>query len=218
MFYRTQPPPPQVRHHCRYLRCGAKLNVPTDNRHDAFCSKGCWKQFYDRHCIVCEAVIPPPKTKPRAVCRRSHCKHEVQRHPERYSGVRYPSARLGQISSRSAHFTGLKTSLKSGRGSRVIAGPAVHPVNLQTSELPTSKANAAFRECWQAEARKALIQRDTPPVNIVGGFKFPGAPKIGLTPTRTPPRVPATDPSIGDDLDIPEFLKRVERSEAGGQP
>jgi hypothetical protein len=124
MFYKHEPPPPQIRTRCRNPRCAGKLKTSTDNSRDAFCCSGCEKQYYDRHCRVCETVISPQKTKPRAVCWRSHCRHEFQRHPEQYFGARYPSSPVGQISSRSAHSTGLKSDAKSGRGWRVIAGPA----------------------------------------------------------------------------------------------
>jgi hypothetical protein len=47
----------------------------------------------------------------------------------------------------------------------------------------------------------------TPPVNIIGGYRFPGAPKIDLSQPPAPAIAPAT-PAIGDD-GIPSFLKRT---------
>jgi hypothetical protein len=175
MFYKHEPPPPQIRTRCRNPRCAGKLKTSTDNSRDAFCCSGCEKQYYDRHCRVCETVISPQKTKPRAVCWRSHCRHEFQRHPEQYFGARYPSSPVGQISSRSAHSTGLKSDAKSGRGWRVIAGPAddLHPINLH--DFP---ANAAVMRTGRPGS--TLIKRDSFPVNIIGGYKFPNAPKVDL--------------------------------------
>ena len=78
--------------------------------------------------------------------------------------------------------------------------------------LATADANAVERsnrttnrQHWRAAGSAALIQRDTMPVNIVGGFKFPKAPQIELT---------AGDPqssqtlAIADGDDLPAFLDR----------
>jgi hypothetical protein len=101
-----------------------------------------------------------------------------------------------------------------GRPFRIVAGPGVSEVNLRIPvELPASRANRAFLDYWQKARRcaegKALIQRDTPPVNIIGGYQFWNAPAINWAcPTVTRKRRPAK-PAIGDDpFVIPEFLKR----------
>ena len=193
--------PPQVLFlHCRHGRCGTVLKAPADNPFDAFCCSGCEKQYNDRHCRVCGTVISPPKTKPRKVCWRSRCKHFFQRHPERYFGSRYPrvelgqissktgsatpTAGLGQISSRSAHSTGLKTGLKSGRGWRIVAGPGegLHPINLQVGPDVLPRTHAA----------PALFKRTTMPANLVGGYRFPNAPQVDLSPPPPPPPPPTT--------------------------
>jgi hypothetical protein len=59
----------------------------------------------------------------------------------------------------------------------------VPEINLRISdEVPASKANRDFEDHWRKAkrraARKALIKRKTPPVNVIGGYRFPGAPKI----------------------------------------
>ena len=183
MFYKHEPPLPQIRHHCRNPRCAGKLKTTADNSRDAFCCSGCEKQYYDRHCRSARRLISPPKTKLRAVCWRSQCRHEFQRHPERFFGVRYPSGPLGQISSRNPIKPGLKIGAKSGRGWRMLAGPKGHAANYRVPlDAPASKANRNFEEhCRKAKrraARKALIKRKTPPVNLIGGYRFPNAPQL----------------------------------------
>jgi hypothetical protein len=155
MLYREQPTPPQVRHHCRNPRCANKLKIPADNPRDAFCGRGCERAFYNCRCRVCEQLLTR-KTARRTVCWRSRCRHEFQRHPEQYFGLRYPSRPVGHNAEKTSTKSNLKTGAKSGRGSRTAADP---------------------------EAQ--LIQRTTPPVNIIGGYKFPNAPKIDLSPTRS---------------------------------
>lgn len=64
-----------------------------------------------------------------------------------------------------------------------------------------------------------IIKRHHPPVNIVGGYRFPGAPVIDLSPTReaelSDPVAPhlsdaTSDKSdFADDLSIPDFLRRT---------
>ena len=64
------------------------------------------------------------------------------------------------------------------------------------------------RQHWRAASTAALIQRDTMPVNIVGGYKFPNAPQIELTAgdPQSPPHNPAV--AIADSDDLPAFLDR----------
>jgi hypothetical protein len=173
MFYRQQPDPPQVRHRCRNPRCGGKLSVPTEDRRAAFCCPKCEAAFYKVRCRVCEAVFSR-KTVRRVVCWRSKCRHELQRHPERFALSATPIAGLGHNGTKSPMNSGLKNGAEPGRGWRIVAGPPVHPANLLClPERPVAKVK-----------RNVLIQKDTPPVNIIGGYKFPGAPKVDLSPPK----------------------------------
>jgi hypothetical protein len=211
MLYKHQSAPPQLRHHCRNPRCAGKLKIPTTNTRDAFCCKGCERQFYGCRCRVCEALFAR-KTRRRNVCWRSHCRHEFQRHPELYFGLRYPSARLGHNASRKAIKLGTKIGAKCSRALRIVAGPEVHEINLRIpAEVPASKADKAFEDYWRSARRRAarcaLTKRHTPPVNIIGGYQFPGAPKVDLsTPSASPPVSVGADVGLG----IPSFLRRTQ--------
>jgi hypothetical protein len=109
-----------------------------------------------------------------------------------------------------------KTGTKPGRAFRHIAGPIGHPIIYAVPpEVPSWKANKKF---WLEANRRAvaagevLFTRDTPPLNVIGGYKWPNAPAIDLSPPSAPaPIAPATPPiiSIGDGLEIPVFLKRT---------
>jgi hypothetical protein len=212
MLYRHQLNPPQVRRRCRNPRCGAKLKAPTTDRRNAFCSKGCKVAYYNSRCLICENLFDR-KTGRRVVCSRSKCRHQLERHPERFALSATPLAGVGHNASRNPIKSGLKIATKSGRPFRTVAGPGVPEINLRITpaEIPTSRANKAFAKYWQKAkrraARLALIKRKTPPINIVGGYKFPNAPMIDLGPTAATP-TPPPKPSIGDDLSIPAFLKR----------
>ena len=116
MLYNPQTPlPPQVRHRCRNPRCGTALKVQADNPRDAFCCKGCERSFYNFHCLVCEQLLNK-KSRRREICWRSRCRHELQRHPEKYrlhaskTVAGTPTAGLGH----NALKTSAKSTLKTG--------------------------------------------------------------------------------------------------------
>jgi hypothetical protein len=101
--------------------------------------------------------------------------------------------------------------LKTVRAWRRVAGRELGDRQLR---LATADANAVERsnrttnrQHWRAAGSAALIQRDTMPVNIVGGYKFPNAPQIGLT-AGDPQSPPNPTLAIADGDDLPAFLDR----------
>jgi len=38
-----------LRHYCRNPRCRSKLPDPVENTREAFCCRGCYRQFYRSH-------------------------------------------------------------------------------------------------------------------------------------------------------------------------
>jgi hypothetical protein len=211
--------PDQVRHRCRNPRCATKLKEPTENPSKAFCCHGCHAAYYRGRCIVCEAKLPPGPSN-REICRRTECRAELRKSPQRYRW-----SRIGERPQRSAHSTGLKNGLKPGRPFRIVAGPAdLHEINLRIPLEPEVIARldrahadyfAARRKAKWHAARRALIKRHHPPVNVLGGFKFPGAPEIDLSPIDPPAEwaIPSRWKPTGDGADvppIPDFLKRTD--------
>lgn len=116
-----------------------------------------------------------------------------------------------------------------------IAGPELSPASfagaILSAEIPNSAANAAFAEWWakrlRAAARHCVFKKRTPPVNVVGGYRFPDPPTIELDPQASSTRSPTAacvsgDFTIPDDLSIPNFLRRgaantVRRRRAAGR-
>ena len=102
-----------ARHYCRNVRCRSKLPAPVENHHHAFCTRGCYSSFFLRRCRVCERPLDAdPMTGAkriadgrRKVCGRK-CASVARANPRTYRGL--PPVKS---SSRSAHFTGLKTGL-----------------------------------------------------------------------------------------------------------
>jgi hypothetical protein len=194
------PTQPQFRHRCRNVRCGANLKAPTDNLHRAFCCVGCFDIFYRARCRVCERPIDR-KTERRLVCKRSQCRHEFQRHPERFSGPRYLASVLGHNASRNPIKPGLKIGTKAGRAFRIVAGPELAGASFRLATIPLDpeiatrldRKHADYfeqrRKAKRRAARLAQIKRRHPPVNILDGYRFPNAPEIDLSPTDLPPTI-----------------------------
>jgi hypothetical protein len=62
---------------------------------------------------------------------------------------------------------------------------------------------------WREASAGALIGRTDPPINLLGGYKFPNAPDVELTAPPAAARAGVADSShtAPDDLSIPNFLK-----------
>ena len=149
-------------------------------------------------CPVCGGSFDR-KTNNQRLCGRRKCRNEFRRHSEQFGGSGYPSATTVIQSRNSSIKSKPKTGQKPGRAWHFIAGP----------EVPGY---------FEAVGQNAIIQRDTTPVNIVGGYRFPNAPVIDFSPIKTGATttattvaaLPSTTPAIFDgDLRIPDFLKRA---------
>jgi hypothetical protein len=203
VLYSSRPDPLQVRTRCRNPRCAGKLKAPVSSPRDAFCCLNCEAAFYGVRCRVCESLFTP-KTRRRTVCPRDKCRYAFKGHPERFllrcerSG--YPSGFFAHNAQESSTKSKLKTGTKSGRGWRIIAGPTdLHEINL--------RAHPADAAAWRTGRGPVLITRQSAPINIIGGYKFPGAPAIDLHPATEAPAAPAIP--IGDESGISDFLKRT---------
>jgi hypothetical protein len=114
---------------------------------------------------------------------------------------------------------GLKIGLEDGRPFRKIAGPELSPTALRLASLPLDPELAARLKRDHGRKRAFVDERDPTvsaagvPVNVLGGYKFPGAPVVDLSPTGSPAdwAVPSRWKPTGAGADmppIPEFLLR----------
>lgn len=210
-FEAPQPNPP-VRHRCRNPRCGVRLKPAVTNSRDAFCCEGCFTAFYRRHCLVCERPIIR-QTERQILCGRKKCRNDFQRHKERFYPTRYPASVLRQNALGSAQSTGLKIGTSTGREFVQIAGPKLSPTSLRLASLPLDPELAARLErARRPDVEALVIKRKVSPANVLGGYRFPGAPEVDLSPlpaaewavpSRWKPAAAATDCP-----DIPNFLLR----------
>jgi hypothetical protein len=114
MLFQHRPEPSQIRHRCRNPRCAGKLELPASNRRDAFCCKGCERQFYGCRCRVCEA-LSGAKTSRRVVCARAKCQSAFRRHPEDFFGTRYPYRGVTDNAQENSAKSKLKTGMTDTR-------------------------------------------------------------------------------------------------------
>jgi hypothetical protein len=177
---------PQKR--CRH--CGETLEKAANNPRDRFCCVKCEESFYRTHCRVCEREIPAARNPRRCLCGRRKCAAAFRRSKDQFYSTRYPNAGsvIGQGKT-PAKSNGFLPKNGGGTWTR-RAGPEVSEPAFHCATLPLDPELVAHH----ARARKAAIaERDRqhpvpapligpadPPVNIVGGYKFPNTPKIAL--------------------------------------
>ena len=147
-----------LRHSCR--RCRLKLAEPVENQRSAFCCRGCHRQHYEKRCLVCER----PVTTRRQVCRLPKCQTEF-RSLKRHSALGKFDPGHSPIGVNLASGTPIS---KGSAGWHQVAGPSISDMHLATLSPPRQRV------------AETLIKRTGPPVNLVGGYKFPGAPTVAL--------------------------------------
>jgi hypothetical protein len=102
-------------------RCRMKLPASVESDHRAFCTPGCYAQYFRRRCVVCERPIER-RTEHQRLCGRRKCRNTLRQWPHVYAppvsrgysekrGRRGVRASRGRSTPISAHFTGLKTGL-----------------------------------------------------------------------------------------------------------
>jgi hypothetical protein len=225
-----------LRHRCRNPHCRTKLNQPVENLHKAFCKRGYYDSFYLKRCLVCEKDKPAGSTARRKLCRRPKCKTRYGKDTAHYSFRALGSA-LARNAPKSAQSTGIKSADFDDRPWRIVAGPPLTPNQLHCATDPDgpdcqwkggdyerleAKNRAALKKHFAELAKQCLIQPHHPPVNVLGGYRFPGVPTIDLSPLpiddapkRSDWRPCSPSVPVADDLGIPDFLKREQKQRSG---
>ena len=196
--------PYPVRHRCRNPRCKVQLKEPIANPRDAFCCASCEAGFYRTHCRVCEKELGEAKRNSRReLCGRRQCRNRFRSSRIQFSSFWYPSALGASKPEKSSTKSTLKTGIRSDRGFAIG-----HDYDREVLR-ENFRTNAKF---WNAAA---LIGPNDPPVNILGGYKFPNAPRPEPTHKTTASRRFAVEAlrALKSDhrrsvLSIPTFQRR----------
>jgi hypothetical protein len=220
------------RQRCRNKNCRKALPAPTANDHHAFCRPWCHEAFYGGKCVVCERPLPKKSRSDKRLCGGSECRHAYAQN-RTFFDYPYPDSPNCSIVSKTPVKGPVLDPPKGGRGGawRVVAGPRLSDFAFRAATVPDGPGrrweggsverieenNRALLRAHFAElAKGCLILPHHPPVNILGGYKFPGAPAVDLSPAAAlsdgirsdwKPCSPASP--IADDLAIPEFLRRA---------
>jgi hypothetical protein len=221
MLYNPPTSNPQqglLRHRCRNPRCQAALAAPTFNRLDAFCCRGCFAGFFRSRCVVCEQLFNRKNERQRT-CRRPKCRSEFKRHRGLFGATGYPSGPVADIYPKNPIESGLKSGTEGDRPWRKIAGPDAAAINFRIRldfEL-AARLRRTHAGVFARAGLPAVFQRDVPPLNVLGGYRFRDAPAINLKATVAvttfDPAAAALVAAIPADLSIPGFLRRAAKDE-----
>jgi hypothetical protein len=195
-----------------------KLTEPVSNEREAFCCRGCYRSFYRHRCLICEQPMER-KTERQLVCGKRKCRNALA---ARCGLGRYLRSSDLISPAKIRVNEGLEERILEDRAWRIIAGSQSSADQLRGATVPDgpngrwdggecqrieARNKTRLRKHFVEQAARCLIQPHHPPVNFVGGYLFPGAPAIGLSPTKTFASKPHAV-VIDDDLDIPSFLRR----------
>lgn len=233
-----QAAPDKLRHYCRNPKCRSKLGSPVENERDAFCCRGCHGSFYRHRCLACEREMPR-NAEHQKVCHRADCKEKWRQKTiiSRFVGrTSTPDGNPLENPLKPGVKTGLKPRSDPGRPWHRVAGPSLSPRTFAAAVVsdvipdgPDGQWVGGSFERIEAENRKrlkehlaklakdCLYQRDTPPTNLLGGYKFPGAPTaadldLAKSTATVPDKIAAETArliaTIPANLSILNFLKR----------
>jgi hypothetical protein len=141
-----------LRHYCRNQHCRTKLKLPVENERAAFCCRGCFERFYRRRCIVCERDLGhDPLTGEVIRLGRKFCGRKCKSEHRRFPHV-YSVFDAGPSSPPSECTTDSKSAHSTGLKTRlrVVRGSVEHQIG-----------------------------PDDVPVNILGGYRWPSAIRLG---------------------------------------
>ena len=160
---------------------------------------------YQFRCIVCEGPLQR-RNKTQKVCRKSQCRNAWR---AKAGFGRYFPSTIVSSASKTPNSIGSKCAARQDRAWDQIAGPKLTASQLHCGLVgvvqAVAEADQKHRAGWRKHNAKALIH---PPVNILGGYRFPDAPEVILHEEKRPGPclTPVSKPDT--NLDIPDFLKR----------
>jgi hypothetical protein len=193
---------------CRNRKCRSKLKSSVSNPREAFCARGCHTSFYLRRCLVCEGPLQR-KNKTQRVCRKARCRNAWR---AKAGFGRYCPSNSVSSASKTPDFVDPKRPLRPDLAWHQIAGPKLSPSQRHSALVGAEEAvienHEKNRAGWRKHSAKALLEPHHPPVNILGGYKFPNAPDVNLRQEKKRGFSAMALPEPGGNLDIPVFLKR----------
>jgi hypothetical protein len=149
------------------------------------------------------------RTEHQLVCGKRKCRNALQ---ARSGFGRYHAPSNVVSAPKTSIKPGMKSGVAGDRPWRMVAGPELTPTQLHCATVPDgpdcrweggswqhieARNKAMLRAHFREKAAECLIQPHHPPVNVLGGYKFPDAPVVDLTPIEQAP-IPTTNPLYPD--------------------
>jgi hypothetical protein len=168
-----------LRHVCRNPRCGGRLKEPTWNTREAFCCRGCHRQFYDKRCMACERLMER-KTGNQRICDRRKCRNEFATLKAHNVLGRYIVPAAPVLTPETSISIGSAEAPNTGRAWRLVAGPEPHWRTCTPLDRETANRNARVnRGYWNDDTGK-VIKRNSAPINVICGYRFPNTSAVIL--------------------------------------
>jgi hypothetical protein len=169
-----------LRLRCRDPRCMCKLPEAAEPRR-AFCARGCYTHFFRTRCKVCGE--PSPKGR---LCSGA-CRYAHKRNPEIYAFRAVKTQGMGKVGFNargpltSLYKTGIKARAKSfgptlSDDSFWLASLPMHPIDVARVRRANDPERIRQEAAWGRP--KVKIGPDVPPLNLIGGWRFPRAPML----------------------------------------
>jgi hypothetical protein len=226
----------EMRKMCR--KCRSKLLTPTSNEREGFCCRGCYNAFYRKHCRVCEAEIEQPKRGERILCKRPKCRTlwDAKSGFGRYAP--FGAESISEVPANQAVLTAPKTVEWRIIAGPALTPSQMHCATVPDGpdckweggsyERIEAQNRRLLKAHFAKLGEKAVIQRQHMPVNIQGGYRpnyrvfklndesdaeqwklpDPVIPGMGYDRQAMPEQQRRVNPTLPNDLSIPDFLLR----------
>jgi hypothetical protein len=170
----------RLRSRCRNPKCLCVLPQPTEPRR-AFCARGCDTAFYRTRCRVCAEPSPNGRLHAKS------CSYAHRQNPSIYAYQKLQKPSDGGLSpkrrcdERNPYKTGIKTRARSwgptlsDEGSWLATLP-LHPIDAARVKAANDPERVRRETAWGRP--KVYFGPDQPPLNVTGGYRFPGSPEI----------------------------------------
>jgi hypothetical protein len=147
---------------------------------------GCYASFYRSRCLVCEERLRRKNEHQKFGSGHATCAGEFRRFPHVYE---YKPTKPSRCTSFAGMGGGnpdkirLETAPQKRSTWRQIAGPALSARSFALAILPIDAATADRIAYTNAKAwgDAAIVGPKHPPINLLGGYRFPSAPRLDPT-------------------------------------
>lgn len=148
----------KMRVKCR--RCEAKLDQPTSNDRSAFCCRGCFRMFYDKRCLVCEAPMERKSAK-QMICGKRKCRNRLGAMKGYHGMGKFIDSPRVAADGITESANPIKQGVFYAAKWKIVAGPPLSATAFRCATVPDGPNLGWAGGSWtriEAENRKALVK------------------------------------------------------------